>query len=106
MSENRRQHLFDSNVFLTLDLLWAKDEVDPYYRARKINGEFYRNYEEQRQNPDKFYDYTRMSVETFDYILETVKNAQRRTVTARLECTARCPPPRRSRAAVFETRSI
>jgi hypothetical protein len=74
MSENRRQHLFDSNVFLTLDLLWAKEEVDPYYRARKINGEFYRNYEEQRQNPDKFYDYTRMSVETFDYILETIKS--------------------------------
>lgn len=69
----QRRHLFDSNLFLTLDLLWAKEEVNPYYRARKRKGEFYRNYEEQRQCPDKFYDYTRMSVETFDYILEAIK---------------------------------
>ena len=74
MSVQRWQHLFDSNLFLTLDLLWAKEEVNTCYRARKINGEFYRIYEDQRLNPEKFYDYTRMGVQTFDHILETIKS--------------------------------
>lgn len=75
MSKQRREHLFDTYTYLlvTLDLLCVKDDVNSYNRARKQKGDFHRYYEEQRQCPDKYYDYTRMSIETFNYILEAAK---------------------------------
>jgi hypothetical protein len=45
------------------------------YSAQPINerrlkfGEFYRLYQEVKTGPQKFHDYIRMSVETFQYLL-------------------------------------
>ncbi|XP_055600584.1 uncharacterized protein LOC129749586 [Uranotaenia lowii] len=47
--------------------------VHPINRNRKKDGEFYRLYPELRKYPNKFRSYTRMSMETFDMVLDSIK---------------------------------
>ena len=41
----------------------------PLNKRRNVSGEFHHLYTDLREHPDKFFNYMRMSVETFDYIV-------------------------------------
>lgn len=47
--------------------------VHEYNKARK-DGEYFRTCLPLRDYPDKFFNYFRMSVDTFDYILEAIQD--------------------------------
>lgn len=55
--------------------------IDPFISSRKINGKFYCDYESLRRNPKKFRNCFRMSIDTFDQILERVHNGLQRKDT-------------------------
>lgn len=60
----------------TYNILFAKEKLfgaHPINRKRKEFGEFHNLYGELRNYPDKFYAYTRMSIDTFDYILNKIE---------------------------------
>lgn len=63
---------------------------DPFISSRKINGKFYCDYESLRSNPKKFRNCFRMSIDTFDQILERVHNGLQRKDTKIRECIS--PP--------------
>lgn len=47
--------------------------VHPINENRRRDGEFHRIYHDLRKYPDKFRSYTRMTIETFDIVLDLVK---------------------------------
>ena len=47
-------------------------QVHEINKYRRVEGEFHTLFHRLRNYPNKFYEYTRMSVNTFDYILEKV----------------------------------
>lgn len=51
----------------------VKSPTKTFYLERGLDGEFHRLYEKLRQCPYLFYGYTRMSPNTFDYILNAIK---------------------------------
>lgn len=61
----------EENVVLKFNL-WCKEGPSDIVKQRKTLGEFSTLYETLRLNEDKFHEYTRMSVSTFDYILEKI----------------------------------
>lgn len=63
--------LLDSPI-LRWEVLNIKDSVHEINKNREINGEFFTLYEELRLYPRRFFEYTRMSVSTFDYILSKI----------------------------------
>lgn len=44
--------------------------VHPILRVRYVEGAFYTLFEKLRENPGKFFNYFRMSKETFDYLVD------------------------------------
>lgn len=64
--------------------------IDPFLSSRKSNGKFYCDYESLRRNPKKFRNCFRMSIDTFDQILERVHNGLQRKDTNMRECIS--PP--------------
>lgn len=55
--------------------------VHRYYSDRECDGEFLRVYKKLRSYPEKFYSYARMSTDTFDSLLDKVKDKLERTST-------------------------
>ncbi|CAH1959450.1 unnamed protein product [Acanthoscelides obtectus] len=67
-------YFLESNSFLVQDIVFGRDcGVHDLNRNRGRDGEFHKKYENYRMYPDKFFEYTRMSVETFDYILINIQ---------------------------------
>lgn len=69
----------EENSLLKFDLL--KEGPSDIVKQRKKFGEFSTLYETLRLNEDKFREYTRMSVSTFDYILEKIESSLKLTTT-------------------------
>ncbi|CAH1974178.1 unnamed protein product [Acanthoscelides obtectus] len=70
----------EENSVLKFDLL-CKEGPSHIVRQRKRLGEFSTLYETLRSDENKFYEYTRMSVPTFDYILEKIDARLKLTAT-------------------------
>lgn len=49
--------------------------VHPILRVRYLEGAFYTIFEKLRENPEKFFNYFRMSRETFDYLVDQLKES-------------------------------
>lgn len=64
--------LLEENTFLKVDLFSVKKGPSILVKQRELFGEFNTLYESLRTDPDKFHEYTRMSVSTFDYILKKI----------------------------------
>lgn len=78
ISKEKRRNLIllDSSV-LTYAYLKRKSErrqTNIIYKERPIYGEFHHLYRRLRQYPELFRNYTRMTIETFDYIVSVLKN--------------------------------
>lgn len=50
-------------------------------KKRNKLAEFYHNYKELREDRDQFFNFLRMSVETYDFILSKVKFKLTKTTT-------------------------
>lgn len=55
--------------------------VHPINKARKRFGQYHTLFFELRQHPDRFFQYLRMEIATFDYILEKVSPYLRKNWT-------------------------
>ncbi|XP_058839521.1 uncharacterized protein LOC131695000 [Topomyia yanbarensis] len=68
----------DEDYFATnsiSDYIFGKKKkygIHPINQDRRKYGEFYHLYPQLREHPDKFYNYLRMTIPTFDYILDIV----------------------------------
>ncbi|VVC99118.1 unnamed protein product, partial [Leptidea sinapis] len=51
-----------------------RDGVHEINKNREQCGEFYNLYEKMRLYPTKFFEYTRMPISTFDYILSKISD--------------------------------
>lgn len=60
--------------------------VHPILRVRYVEGAFYTLFEKLKENPGKFFNYFRMSRETFDYLVDQLKESIRRQDTQMREC--------------------
>uniref|UniRef100_A0A1Y1LX18 Uncharacterized protein n=1 Tax=Photinus pyralis TaxID=7054 RepID=A0A1Y1LX18_PHOPY len=69
-------HLFQTSPLVKYFLLKnnRRKWVDKYFLSRNKKGEFGRSFEELRRNDEKFFEYTRMTQSTFDYILENIES--------------------------------
>lgn len=63
--------LLDSTI-LRWEVLNTRDGAHEINKSREKCGEFFNLYEELRLYPTKFFEYTRMAVSTFDYILSKI----------------------------------
>ena len=65
-----RKLLILENTSLYLDeILLQRPWVQDYDKERDERSEFYHVYHQSRLSDDKFYEYLRMSQETFDFML-------------------------------------
>lgn len=66
----KRFSLILDNPFLRKNLLKKKKvAVYPMNRQRKMYREYHHLYNDLRKSPERFFEYLRMSVETYDFIL-------------------------------------
>lgn len=63
----------EASAYLKWDLFFSKTNRHDINSDRYRHGEFHTLYERLRNHEDKFYEYTRMTVTTFDYILNAVQ---------------------------------
>lgn len=72
----------DAAIILTVWFLYGKIKrnrarrrywVQPYLQTRSLNGSFVQNYRDLRKYEDKFFNYTRMSTTSFDYLLSKIR---------------------------------
>lgn len=49
--------------------------IHPINQKRGRYGEYHHLYEDLVKHPDKFQDYTRMKMETFEYVLELIEGS-------------------------------
>nr|CAI5833291.1 unnamed protein product [Callosobruchus analis] len=54
-------------------LKWKRVGVHPLNRVRSDYGEFHHLFKNVRKDDERFFQYTRMSQNTFDYILQKVE---------------------------------
>ncbi|XP_050669788.1 uncharacterized protein LOC126968728 [Leptidea sinapis] len=66
--------LLDTNPILRCEVLNMRDGVHEINKNREQCGEFYNLYEKMRLYPTKFFEYTRMPISTFDYILSKISD--------------------------------
>lgn len=66
--------LLEENSFLKQDLFLVKKGPSGVVKQRSRFGEFATLYESLRSQPDKFHEYTRMSISSFDYILGKIES--------------------------------
>lgn len=52
----------------------GRDGIHEINKDRIFYGEFHHLYPVLRQNPERFRNYLRMDIETFDYILEKIES--------------------------------
>lgn len=64
--------LLMENSYLKWKLQYMKFGTHDLNKGREEFGEFYVLYADLRTYPDKFFEYTRMSLYTFDYILNKI----------------------------------
>lgn len=55
--------------------------VHPINRRRKIYGEYHHLFFDLRNSPTRFFEYLRMSIETYDFILTKISHRIRRKTT-------------------------
>lgn len=68
-----RLSLILDNPFLRNKMLKKKRVgVHPINRTRKMYGEFHHLYADLRKSPTKFFEYLRMSIGTYDFILKRI----------------------------------
>ncbi|XP_074034666.1 uncharacterized protein [Leptinotarsa decemlineata] len=78
------RYCLESNSFLVQDLIFGRDcGVHDLNKNRGIDGEFHKKYNKYRLYPGKFFEYTRMSIETFDYILMNIQSELEKKVNAK-----------------------
>lgn len=65
--------LLDTNTYFAQDLFLAKLPVSETNKNRYKDGEFHTMYQKIRKSEKDFFEYTGMSIKTFDYILENVR---------------------------------
>lgn len=70
-SDSDDQFLLD-NPFLKLEQ--KKCGIHPINKNRKKFGEYHNLFQELKQYEDRFFQYMRMSLDTFKYILEMVEH--------------------------------
>lgn len=63
----------EENIFVKMEFINRKEGPSAIVKQRKKFGEFTTLYENLRSHGEKFYEYTRMSVSTFDYILKKIE---------------------------------
>lgn len=72
-----RRELLHENRLKCFMLVYDENKrrygVHPVNRSRSTYGEYHHLYRNLRNFPDKFFQYLRMSVESFDSLLEKVK---------------------------------
>nr|XP_022904009.1 protein ALP1-like [Onthophagus taurus]XP_022908872.1 protein ALP1-like [Onthophagus taurus] len=70
-------------LFRKIILRKRKKRIGVHYlnRTRLTNGEFHQLYYDLRRDPSKFFEFLRMSIDTFDYILIRIKDRLRKKVT-------------------------
>lgn len=76
--------LMSENVYLQYLRIMKQPRrfgVHPINRARTEFGEFHHLYPQLRQDPDKFFSYLRMSIESFDLLLSKVQFQLTKQVT-------------------------
>lgn len=66
------RYCLESSAFLAQDIIQSRIGAHPINQKRRELGEFHTHYYEYRNYPDIFFEYTRTSVETFDYILSHI----------------------------------
>lgn len=75
----------DTDIYLeencVLKLNFMREGPSDIVKQRRYFGEFSTLYETLRLNDQKFHEYTRMSVTTFDYILTKIESRLERTCT-------------------------
>lgn len=77
-----RLSLILDNPFLRKKLLKKKRvAVHPINRRRKIYGEYHHLYNDLRKSPERFFEYLRMSVETYDFILCKISHRIKKKTT-------------------------
>lgn len=81
--------LLDRNVYLQhLTLTNERSfSVHPLNKQRKRFGEFHHLYADLRDHPSKFFEYTRMSISTYDFILLKISKRIQKKNTASLPIT-------------------
>lgn len=77
----RKLWLIDNPRLRRLVLKRKRCAVHELNQDRAIYGEFHHLYKGLRRNPERFFEFLRMSVETFDYILGRVKHRLKKKVT-------------------------
>lgn len=60
--------------------------VHPILQVRYVEGAFYTIFEKLRQHGNKFFNYFRMSVATFDYLVARLRSSIRREDTLMRDC--------------------
>ena len=50
------------------------ESVHPLNKERRVYGEYHHLFKGLKEHPDKFFQYTRMSVETFNYVLNKIEH--------------------------------
>lgn len=77
----KRLLLCDNSYVNFVNMENKKMWVHEYNLHRDHDGEFLRVYKKMRNYPDKFFNYARMSVESFDFLLNKVQDKLERTST-------------------------
>lgn len=73
--------VLETNSFFKWDIFFSKSSLHDLNKDRLQKGEFYTLYSRLRNYEDKFFEYTRMSISTFDYILENIREEMLTTST-------------------------
>lgn len=79
ISEANRRLLLSSNSLMTLNIMRKiekkRDKKHTIYRDRFHFGEFHHLYYQLRSDENAFRQYTRMTPDTFDYILDAIRES-------------------------------
>ena len=81
MSINRLSILLDNPILRNSFLKKKRVGIHPINRRRLIYGEYHHLYTDLRKSPDKFFDYLRMSVNTYDFILSKINHRIRKKIS-------------------------
>jgi hypothetical protein len=73
--------ILEENTILKANLFSERKGPSVVVKQRKLFGEFNTLYESLRTEPVKFQEYTRMSVSTFDYIIQKIESRLKVTDT-------------------------
>jgi hypothetical protein len=83
LSKTLRCSLLPENSYAKYSFLLKKKihGIHPINQLRNVYGEFHHLYWQLRKYPERFFEYLRMSVETFDFILSRVSHRLQKQTT-------------------------